>query len=107
MSQSRDRSSSPVATSTAIKPEQDSTADSMLTQRDGKTIRARNVEDQIELLEGGKYPNNGYDSQLNFDSAAEESAREGGSGTLSLRDKRAITLLIALCKPDEFRMSYC
>jgi hypothetical protein len=98
MSSSTSRSPSPVATSTAIQPELDSTADGMLTQRDGKTIRARNVEDQIELLEGGRNPKNGYDKQLKFDSAAEEAAREGGTGTLSLRDKRAITLLIALCK---------
>jgi len=98
MTQPSDQSALPAATSTAIKTEPDSTADSMLTNREGNSIRARNVEDQIELLEGGRDPKNGYDSQLKFDSAADEAEHAGASGTLSVRDKRAITLLIALCK---------
>ncbi len=98
MASSTKQPSTSKATSTGIQPELDSTVDSMLTQREGSTIRARNVEDQIELLEGGKNPNNGYEAHSKFDSAAAEPSQAEGSGTLSLRDKRAITLLIALCK---------
>lgn len=70
----------------------------MLTQREGSTVRARNVEDQFELLEGGKNGKNGYGDDLLLDSVLDDGSDGAASGTLSIRDKRAISLLIALCK---------
>lgn len=65
-------------------------------------VRERNVEDEIELVENGTHPLNGGAREektgLLSGIVGERSVEaDGEGGALSMRDERALALLVALC----------